>query len=235
MNQLAAVQKTDLPEGFVYVHDVLHSARISPRYYMDDNFTGRQTPGYNAPVVIITEVVAERLKEAAAIVAKNGFDFVIYDGYRPQRAVDSWGVWANDLSDQLMQETYYPRLDKRDVFGAGYLAKLSQHSRGAAIDLSLIKKENAAKPSVPVKRTLTDGSIVTHLDDGSVDMYTHFDLFDDASHHDTLLIPAEYLQWRNYLREVMVSVGFQPYKNEWWHYSVKDEPFPDTYFDFLVE
>ena len=223
-----------LPQGFTYLSEIDPRIHQSPRYAMDDNFLGRPIPSYNTPTIILTEKAAEALSRAQAFVHKDGFDIVVYDAYRPQTAVDAFALWATDLNDLSMKEYYYPRIDKSNVHELGYIAKRSQHSRGSAIDLTLIRSGHHVKDSVPVKRIMTDGTPFTFLDDGTVDMGAHFDLFDEASWHDSPLIEAEHLYWRNYLRHVMVSSGFEPYSKEWWHYALKQEPYPETYFNFPI-
>jgi len=237
MNQTAPhspIRQNTLPKGFLYLHEALPQIRTSARYATTDNFVGRPVPGYNAPYVVVTEELAAGLAIAQEKVNKDGFDLVVYDSYRPQMAVDSWVEWALDLNDQRMKEFYYPHIEKAQAFDLGYIAKRSQHTRGAAVDLTLIRKDHAIKASTPIKRTLKNGTHFIFLDDGTLDMFSHFDVFDDASHHETTLIPDEYLKWRNYLRNVMVSAKFNPYKKEWWHYGVQNEPFPETYFNFAV-
>jgi D-alanyl-D-alanine dipeptidase len=133
-----------------------------------------------------------------------------------------------------MKEFYYPHIEKTQAFDLGYIAKRSQHTRGAAVDLTLIRKDQAIKASIVNKRSFQNGAHFIFLDDGTLDMFSHFDVFDDASHHDTTLIPDEYLKWRDYLRNAMVSANFNPYTKEWWHYSVQNEPFPETYFNFAI-
>lgn len=222
-----------IPDGFAYLREIDDRICQSVRYAMNDNFMGRPFFDY-APTIIMTEAAALSLRKVQDFVSKDGFDLVVYDAYRPQTTVDTFTPWANDMDDQSMKDCYYPRIDKSEVHALGYIAKRSQHSRGSAVDLTLIRMGDVIKESVPIKRTLTDGTSFTFLDDGTVDMGAHFDLFDEASWHDSPLIQPEYLHWRNYLKHAMVSCGFEPYSKEWWHYSLKNEPYPETYFDFPI-
>ncbi len=226
--------QTSLLEGFVYLHSIHPDIRISNRYHSQDNFLGRPFPHYFNNVLILSTQAAKALLHVQETVSKDGFDLVIYDGYRPQTTVNAFVTWAEDITDQTMKTLYYPRVDKEQVFELGYIAKRSSHTRGSTVDLTLIKKNKPLQPTRKMVRQLNDGFAFTYLDDDTVDMHTHVDLFDKASHHDTDLVPEQALKWRNYLRSAMVSVGFTPYKNEWWHYTLAREPFPDTYFDFPV-
>ena len=228
------VHKHTLPDGFCYITDIHKDIRTSVRYAGSDNFIGQPFIKYEKPVIILTEEAAQTLSLIQDRVSRDGFDLVIYDSYRPQSTVDSFAVWAENVDDQQMKEHYYPRINKADVHTLGYIAKRSTHSRGSTVDLTLIEKEKTLMPSNPVKRTLTDGFEFTFLDDGTLDMGAHFDLFDEASWHDSPLIEEKYSKWRNYLRDVMVMYNFKPYSKEWWHYTLELEPFPETYFDFSV-
>lgn len=202
-----------LPEGFVYVKDVIPSVRLDIRYYSGHNFVGTRIDGYNAPTAILTSEAAEALKKAAEILDEQGYLIKIFDAYRPLRAVEHFLIWAQDLDDQKMKEFYYPEVDKARVFELGYVALRSGHSRGSTVDLTLVYKD-----------TLEE-----------VDMGSPFDFFGPISHHGTDLITPEQEANRNILRDAMVAAGFEPYPNEWWHYRLVDEPYPDRYFDFPVD
>ncbi|MFY9494487.1 MAG: M15 family metallopeptidase [Limnochordia bacterium] len=201
-----------LPEGFVYVTDVIETAQLDMRYYGDYNFVGRRIPGYEAPVAILTEEAAAALKVAADILAEQGYYIKIFDAYRPQRAVDSFVSWAKDLEDQKMKDLFYPDVDKSKLFELGYIAEKSGHSRGSTVDLTLVE-------------------IATGRE---VDMGSGFDFFGPISHHGTDLITPEQEANRNILRDAMVAAGFNIYPEEWWHYTLKNEPYPNEYFDFEV-
>jgi D-alanyl-D-alanine dipeptidase len=143
--------------------------------------------------------------------------------------------WSKDSNDQVAKEKYYPDINKADVFKLGYVAEKSGHSRGSTVDLSIIKVGDSLKPVTLQKRQFKNGPIMPFLDDGTVDMGLSFDLFGKISHHDSDLIEIEFLDRRNELREIVKKNGFNDYQEEWWHYTLKDEPFPDTYFNFIVE
>jgi len=208
-----AANQDPLPDGFVYISDVIPSAFLEIRYFSDDNFVGAVIDGYEAPKAILTEEAAEALRQAADALFEQGYYIKIFDAYRPQRAVDHFVRWSKDIEDTKMKEKYYPDLDKAVLFELGYIAENSSHSRGSTVDL-----------------TLVDASTGEELDMGS-----GFDFFGDISNHGTELITEDQEKNRNILRDAMVEAGFEIYPEEWWHYTLKDEPYPDTYFDFPVK
>lgn len=209
----APVLAFELPEGFVYVKDVIPTARLDIRYYTGYNFVGTRINGYNAPVAILTREAAEALKKAADILDEQGYYIKIFDAYRPVRVVEHFVLWAQDLEDQKMKAEFYPDVDKALLFDLGYIALRSGHSRGSVVDLTLVYKDT--------------------LDE--VDMGSSFDFFGPISHHGTDLITPEQEANRNILRDAMVAAGFEPYPEEWWHYRLIDEPYTDQYFDFPVD
>jgi D-alanyl-D-alanine dipeptidase len=202
-----------LPEGFVYVTDVVETAQLEIRYYGDNNFVGAPVDGYEAPVAILTEEAAAALKVAADILDEQGYYIKVFDAYRPQRAVDHFVRWAADLEDQKMKGIFFPQVDKSRLFELGYIAEKSGHTRGSVVDLTLVYKDTGEE----------------------VDMGSGFDFFGEISHHGTDLITPEQAANRSILRDAMVAAGFAPYPEEWWHYSLVGEPYPDTYFDFPVD
>jgi len=205
--------QSSLPEGFVYVTDVIPTAQLEIRYCSEDNFVGTMIDGYEAPKAILTVEAAQALKKAADILEKEGYYIKIFDAYRPQRAVNHFMRWAKDLNDTKMKEKYYPDLDKSVLFELGYIAEKSGHSRGSTVDLTLVEISTGEE----------------------VDMGSGFDFFGEISHHGTHLITAEQEKNRNILRDAMVEAGFKVYPEEWWHYTLENEPYPDTYFDFPVK
>lgn len=225
-----------LPDGFVHIHEIDPTILLHPFYYGTHNFMGRQIDGYKAPTIIVTKEAALALKNVQADIRKDNYSLLITDGYRPTKAVDHFVRWSKDLSDQKMKQYYYPHIDKRDAFKLGYVAEKSGHSRGSTVDLTIIEIGKTYIPDPPaIKRTLTNGKSVYRWLDNTVDMYTSVDLMDLASWHDTDLVTGTYARNRNYLREKMVAHNFQPFNQEWWHYTLIDEPFNNTYFNFDVE
>ena len=213
LTNLASEQENGILEGFVYVDKLIPDVILEVRYYSDDNFVGSRVDGYLAPKVILTMEAAEVLAEVADEMRAQGLVLKLFDGYRPQEAVNHFIRWAEDVEDQKMKDKYYPEVDKKDVFKLGYIAKRSGHSRGSTIDL-----------------TLVDGITGEELDMGS-----SFDFFGEISHHGTDKISEEQFKNREILRAVMEKHGFEPYSKEWWHYTLLNEPYPYTYYDFPVQ
>ena len=201
-----------LPEGFVYIAEEIPSVREEIRYAGCHNFLGRPVDGYAAAKSVCTVQAAQALKAAAKRFESDGFTLLIYDAYRPQRAVDHFVRWSLDLDDIAAKAEFYPDLDKAELFDRGYIARRSGHSRGSTIDLTLMDRE---------------GNLL--------DVGGEFDWFSPVSGHDYADLTPAQKQNRLYLKRVMDEAGFAPYSEEWWHYRLKDEPYPDTYFDFPIE
>lgn len=227
---------SSLPAGFVYLSDIDPTIQQYSLYYNTGSFVGSRVDGYKASKIIVTEKAALALKGVQNDIKKDNYSLLVYDGFRPQKAVDHFIRWSEDESDQKVKDYFYPNIDKRDVFQLTYLAKRSPHTRGSTVDLTIIELGKMHKAnSKPIKRRLTDGRSIYYWDDNTVDMYTPAHLFDLSSWHDTDLIEAHYTKNRNYLRQIMMAHKFEPVKHEWWHYSLIDEPFTDTFFNFNVE
>lgn len=202
-----------LPDGFTHLSDVAPQIREEPRYATASNFIGRPVDGYRAARVVLSRPAAEALEQVAQELAQFSLGLKVFDGYRPQRAVDDFVRWAADLSDQSTKPRYYPNVEKSSLFREGYIAAKSGHSRGSTVDLTLVN--------------LADG--------GELDMGTPFDFFGPESWPDYAGISAAQRAHRLLLREVMMRHGFLPLKQEWWHFTLDHEPWPDTYFNFPVE
>lgn len=207
------VVKKGLPEGFVYIDEVIDDCIVDAKYFGTDNFMGRRADGYNAPLVVAPCEMAGPLKQAAEIFRQKGYLMKFYDAYRPQRAVDDFVRWGADREDDRRKPIHYPNVEKAQMFELGYIDSRSGHTRGRAVDL-----------------TLVDQRTMQELDMGSI-----FDFMDERSHHGAIgLTPLQEAN-RELLRGVMESCGFSPYQCEWWHYNLLPEPHPDTYFDFPIE
>ncbi|MCL2311587.1 MAG: M15 family metallopeptidase [Firmicutes bacterium] len=202
-----------LHEGFTYVTDVVEDVILEPRYFSTYNFVGKRIDGYNEPKIIISKEAANALKIANEEIKMIGYCFKIWDAYRPQRAVQHFIRWAKDTTDNKMKKYFYPDVDKSKLFELGYIAVRSGHSRGSTVDLTIVDMKTGKE----------------------VDMGAQFDFFHEISNHGTSLITEKQAANRNILKIAMENAGFKSYSKEWWHYTLKDEPFPDTYFDFLVE
>ena len=226
-------------KGFVYLHEVDPTILVSLRYYSHENFVGTAIDGYNKSVVIMTKQTAEALKKVQEEVKKDGYSIVVYDAYRPQLAVNHFIRWSKDVNDQSKKSYYYPRIHKADVFELGYVGKRSGHSRGSTVDLTLIKDSDSLHEVQEQDCMLLDGYTIKILDDGTVDMGSSFDLFDNASHVENDLIEEKFKTLRTYLKNVMEKHGFKNYSEEWWHFTLKNEPFPadqdNSYFSFAIE
>lgn len=209
----AATPGGALPEGFVYVADIIPQAVLEMRYYSGYNFVGARIEGYEAPAAILSKRAADALKKASDLLLAQGYVIKIFDAYRPQRAVNHFVRWARDPADQRMKAAFYPDVEKANLFASGYLARKSGHSRGSTVDLTLIDFATGRE----------------------IDMGSPFDLLGPVSHHDTPLITPWQKANRELLRRAMLAAGFVSYAKEWWHYGLRNEPFPDTYFDFPVK
>ncbi len=230
----SCVKNKPIPEGFVYLHDVDPTLSFDVRYQGHENFLGRPVEGYTSQNLVMTEAAALALKKAHDIVKKLGYRFVIYDTYRPQRAVDDFKKWMQDTQDIRNQDRYYPYLSKDKIIESGYISTRSGHSRGSTVDLTLIHNDREHGVQNYEERDLSNGERIIYVNDGTVDMGGSFDIFHEISHHDSPLATPEQLKNRDILRKAMVKAGFEDYSKEWWHYSLKDEPYPNIYFDFVV-
>lgn len=211
----------ELQEGFVYLKDVDSTIRQDVRYACGNNFVGMPISGYEKPLVILSAPAASALTTAQQKLTKDSdgkLTLLVYDGYRPQRAVDDFVKWSKDLSDIVTKDEYYPNIaHKSDLFDQGYIAKRSGHTRGSTVDLTMAVVEDGKDAVQPL------------------DMGSAFDLFDPVSHPLTGQVGPEAKSNRMSLRELMTSHGFKPLETEWWHFTLENEPFPDSYFDFPVE
>ncbi|MFD2915462.1 M15 family metallopeptidase [Psychroserpens luteus] len=206
-------QKKELPEGFVYVKDIIPDLNVQLRYYSTHNFVGDTITGYKANKLILTKQSAEALKKVQAELQEQNLCLMVYDGYRPQRAVNHFSRWAKDLNDTLQKQEFYPKVNKRHLFRDGYIASRSGHSRGSTLDLTII-----------------DGNTSEPLDMGSP-----YDFFGKESWVDHPDLTKTQLANRQLLQKVMLKHNFRNYPKEWWHFTLRWEPFPKTFFDFEVE
>jgi D-alanyl-D-alanine dipeptidase len=227
-------ERFGLPDGFVYVDTIDKSIQEQLRYNSNENFIGTVIDGYLASRAIMTEKASQALSNVQKEILLDGFSIVIYDSYRPQKAVDHFARWSKDPTENKTKEIYYPTIDKKDVFDLGYIAERSGHSRGSTVDLSIIALSASLKQPELTWRTLEDGSVISFLDDNTIDMGSSFDLMDEVSAHASVRVNASQRENRSYLLGKMQKHGFVMLDEEWWHYTLKDEPFPDTYFDFDV-
>ncbi|WP_117884466.1 M15 family metallopeptidase [Aureibaculum luteum] len=213
-NQVKAQENSGtLPKGFVYAKEVIPKLRTDLRYYSENNFIGKPIDGYNKPKCILTKEAAQALKKVQQDFEKLGFGLLVFDAYRPQRAVNQFVKWAQDTTDTKMKHQYYPNIDKKDLFKEEYIAAKSGHSRGSTVDLTIV--------------SLKTGHIL--------DLGSDFDLFDKKSHVNFKNVTKNQRSIRLMLQRRMVKYGFKPHEKEWWHFTLAKEPYPDTYFDFSIE
>jgi D-alanyl-D-alanine dipeptidase len=202
-----------LPEGFVYVHDIIPDLDIELRYNTTNNFIGESIDGYKSNNLILTIETATALKLVHEALQQQNLCLKVYDGYRPQQAVNHFVKWARDLNDTTNKHVFYPNVEKSTLFKAGYIASKSGHSRGSTVDLTII-----------------DGNTSIPLDMGSP-----YDFFGEQSWVAFENLTDKQKFHRQLLKAVMVKFGFRNYPKEWWHFTLRGEPFPNTYFDFLVQ
>jgi zinc D-Ala-D-Ala dipeptidase len=215
------------PSSFVALDEVDGTILQDMRYATTYNFVGRRIDGYREPVCLLTRDAARALRRAQAAVTEQGYTLKVYDCYRPQRAVDHFVRWSQNASRKLKRE-FYPRERKSRLFDRGYIARRSGHSRGSTVDLTLVKLPAREQPvwCTPRERR--------RHPDTSVNMGTGYDCLDSRSHTRDPRISARARRNRLLLERTMIEAGFEPYAKEWWHFTLADERYPGTYFDFPV-
>jgi len=207
--------KNDLtmdPSGFVLLADYVPQIVQEIRYYSTYNFIGDRIDGYEEPCALLTIEAARALKAVSSELIVQGYRLKVFDAYRPACAVKHFVLWGIEDQDVRMKPYFYPELEKQELFAKGYIAKQSSHSRGSAVDLTLLDMKSGKE----------------------LDMGGPFDLFSERSHPDYRGISAEQYDNRMILRRAMLRNGFRPIDCEWWHFALNNEPYPDTYFNFPV-
>lgn len=200
------------PFPFVNVGKFIPEMTVQMRYYTTENFVGTRVDGYAVPICYLTPPAADALRDAEASLKPFGLGLKLFDCYRPQRAVDHFVRWAEDLNDTKTKRDYYPNVPKSKLFARGYIAARSGHSRGSTVDLTLIDLKSGTE----------------------LDMGTPFDFFSPRSWPTSPEVTAQQRANRLLLRRVMTGAGFRPLKEEWWHFTLENEPYPDTYFDLPI-
>lgn len=202
-----------ISEGFVLLSDVAPEVIQEIRYFSDNNFVGGRVDGYEEPCAILTKEAACALKKVSDVIRGSGYMIKVYDAYRPQRASEHFKRWSEDLKAVDTKPYFYPEIDKSMLFEMGYICVKSGHTRGSTVDVTLVDAETG----------------------NEIDMGGTFDYFGERSNPCYKgELTDEQLSNRRTLREVMLRHGFKPFPTEWWHFTLKDEPYPDTYFDFPV-
>tara|TARA_B100001057_G_scaffold362424_1_gene364976 strand:+ start:374 stop:1021 length:648 start_codon:yes stop_codon:yes gene_type:complete len=204
--------KAQIPSSFVYMKSVIPSVVVDLKYFSKNNFVGEKIKGYHVNRAIITKEAALALKNVQEDLNHFGYGIKIFDSYRPQMAVDYFGIWARS-SNRKMKQIHYPNVKKRNLFKEGYLASKSGHSRGSTVDLTIIDKSTGIE----------------------LDMGTIYDFFGKESWMDYEGLNANQKQNRFLLQSVMKKYGFKSLKEEWWHFTLHNEPFPEQYFNFMVK
>ena len=202
-----------LPDGFVYLHKIDKTIKIELRYLSNNNFIGSPIKGYKKNVLVLTKSTAIGLQQAQQQLLKLGLGLKVFDAYRPQEAVDHFVRWAKALNDTIMKKEYYPKVLKSELFQRGYIAEKSGHTRGSTVDLTIINLKSGKE----------------------LDMGSSYDFFGKQSHVFYSRITNNQKKNRLLLRNTMLSHGFKPYEFEWWHFTLKNETFPNTYFNFSIE
>jgi D-alanyl-D-alanine dipeptidase len=227
----AEIVSTSDSSQFVTLTDIVPDAILEIRYYGTYNFVGTRIDGYEEPTALLTKQAADSLKAVSDDVIKLGYRLKIYDAYRPQRGVNHFMRWAKDIPDTLMKAYFYPDLDKKVLFPLEYICEKSGHSRGSTLDLTLF--DMSTEKEVDMGGTFDWFGPESHPDFcGNPDTgeYTG----DNSKSPTGRKITAEQFNNRMILRQAMLRHGFKPFDTEWWHFTLKDEPFPDTYFTFSV-
>lgn len=197
---------------FVLLSDYVPGIVQEIRYFSTYNFVGDQIDGYEEPIALLTKEAARALRSVSNQAIVAGYRLKVFDAYRPARAVKHFMLWGIEDLDLRMKPFFYPELEKHEVFEQGYIASMSSHSRGSTVDLTLLDMATGKE----------------------VDMGSPFDYFGERSHPDSKAVTEEQYENRMFLQNLMVRNGFEPIDCEWWHFTLKNEPFPETYFDFPV-
>ena len=200
------------PSGFILLSDYVPHIIQEIRYFSTYNFIGERVDGYEEPCALLTIEAARALKAVSNEMFVQGYRLKVFDAYRPACAVRHFVLWGIEDQDIRMKPYFYPELEKQELFAKGYIAKLSSHSRGSAIDLTLLDMKTGKE----------------------LDMGSPFDLFSEMSHPDCRTITQTQYENRMVLQQAMIRNGFKPINCEWWHFSLDREPYPDTYFEFPV-
>jgi len=226
-----------IPEGFVDIKEVIPAIQLDIRYYGPHNFVGERVDGYLAPRCILTIEAAETLLKVQKDLEPFSLTLKIYDCYRPQRAVDHFVRWAKEIDNTKTKKEFYPTVDKRNLFKDGYIDSKSSHSLGSTVDLTIVPLPLPNQPDYIPGQKLSECYLPTNkrFRDNSIDMGTGFDCFHELSNTANKSIGRQQKINRLLLKTLMEKHGFKNYDLEWWHYTLKNEPHTNIYFDFPVE
>lgn len=204
---------SQVPKGFTYLATIDTTIQSELRYISPNNFIGKPIDGYLRDTVIVSTPTAKALKEVQSKLSEFGLSLKVFDAYRPQQSVDHFVRWAKILNDTVMKNKYYPHVAKKDLFKLDYIAAKSGHTRGSTVDLTIVDLKTGKE----------------------LDMGSSYDFFGTPSHPFYPKLTKEQRSNRVLLRTLMLEAGFKPYAKEWWHFTLKKEPFPKTYFNFPVK
>ena len=231
-----ALAGSALPKGFVYVRDIDPTIVQDIRYAGSHNFVGRPIRGYLAPECILSVSAANALETVQRMLTEKNLSLIVWDCYRPKRAVEDFLQWSKDPTHSEMKAEFYPRTDKEKLFALGYLAKRSAHSRGSTVDLGIVLTASSFAPSPkalqPLKACTSPKS--ERFEDGTIDFGTGYDCLDVRANTSNALVGGIALHNRQTLKSYMEGAGFRSYAKEWWHFELINEPFNRDGFDFEV-
>lgn len=235
---LYAGECTDkMSDNFIDVQKVIPDVVMDIRYYGEHNFLGERVDGYLASKCILTKEAAHALAGVQKDLQPYSLALKIYDCYRPQRAVDHFVRWAKEIENTKTMKEFYPTIDKKNLFKDGYIDRKSGHSRGSTVDLTIVPLPAPAETDCVPGQQLYECYMPAdqRFADNSLDMGTGFDCFHELSHTQNKNIGRQQKINRLLLKSLMEKHGFRNYDMEWWHYTLKNEPYPNTYFDFPIE
>ncbi|WP_440617891.1 M15 family metallopeptidase [Cysteiniphilum sp. 6C5] len=224
------------PKDFVNIKEIVPSIQVNMRYFSDNNFVGKVIKGYQAPLCLLTKEAALGIKKVQNKLLPMGLSLKVYDCYRPQMAVDNFADWAKSINDNKMKAQHYPDVDKKDLFLQGYIDYRSGHSRGSTVDLTIVPL-NSENPKYIKKAKLISCTAPkeSRAPDNSLDFGTGFDCFSPVSHPNYQNLSPQIKANRLLLQTLMMDAGFKPLNTEWWHFTLLDEPYPNTYFNFPIK
>jgi zinc D-Ala-D-Ala dipeptidase len=226
-----------IPNTFIDIQKVIPDVVMDIRYWGPHNFVGEKVDGYLAPKCFLTKEAAQELAGVQKELAPYSLSLKIYDCYRPQRAVDHFVRWAKEIENTKTMREFYPTIDKRNLFKDGYIDAKSGHSRGSTIDLTIVPSPAPGQADYIPGQQLFECYLPAEkrFGDNSIDMGTGFDCFHEQSNTGNANIGRQQKINRLLLKSLMEKHGFRNYDKEWWHYTLKNEPYPDTYFNFVIE
>jgi D-alanyl-D-alanine dipeptidase len=231
-----ALAGSALPKGLVYLRDIDPTIVQDIRYAGSHNFVGRPIKGYLAAECIVSVAAANALETVQRRLADKKLSLIVWDCYRPKRAVDDFLQWSKDPTHSEMKTEFYPRTDKEKLFALGYLARRSAHSRGSTVDLGIVPSGSSfAPPPNPQSLKACTSPKGERFEDGTIDFGTGYDCLDVLANTSNALVGQTARRNRQTLKSYMERAGFRPYAREWWHFELTDEPFKRDGFDFVIQ